>query len=227
VIQTCGRRFKVASPELGLAGVAGDRWTQAVAHYMPWSGSDFKSTAVRGNTFRLGPEIAARVPARGGKPKDGKREMIDNETFDATNRRLCPDGSCIGVLDAQGGCSDCGLRGQDPGEEPVKVSGPDSAKDSDKNSDRDASLAEQAQAPAKAAPAIVPAKAGAQRLEPFDPKRTLCPDGSCIGIVRKGRCTDCSVTLASAQSTAEPQRGNQMGAPERTDVPQDDERTDP
>jgi hypothetical protein len=37
--------------------------------------------------------------------------LPEEEAVIAGDRRLCPDGNCIGILDADGRCVICGLRG--------------------------------------------------------------------------------------------------------------------
>lgn len=50
----------------------------------------------------------------------------------------------------------------------------------------------------------------------FDPKRRLCPDGSCVGIISPdGRCTVCARTASAAAAGQEPQSadGDHPGEP--------------
>ena len=58
--------------------------------------------------LKPGPSPLKGHPA---KPQTrGQRTMTMEEgaSFDPRRRRLCPDGACVGVLDEQGRCSDCG-----------------------------------------------------------------------------------------------------------------------
>ena len=94
------------------------------------------------------------------------------------HRRLCPDGGCIGVIGSDGKCRVCGRvaggassaaapEGFVPAEEP----------DEDENDEAE----DQDEAPAAVA------AAGA-----FDPKRRLCPDGECLGVIgADGVCNVC------------------------------------
>jgi hypothetical protein len=51
----------------------------------------------------------------------------------------------------------------------------------------------------------------------FDPRRQLCPDGSCIGVIGPdGRCTECGAPETSGNAAAVP-------APETTDELVDDD----
>jgi hypothetical protein len=87
---------------------------------------------------------------------------MEEPAFDPS-RRLCPDGSCVGVIGADGRCSVC-----------ARTAG--------------AAVAELAGASAaeSAAAELVDAASG------FDPTRRLCDDGSCVGVVgADGLCGTC------------------------------------
>jgi hypothetical protein len=100
----------------------------------------------------------------------------ENKTFDPSRRRLCPDGSCIGLLDEAGRCKECGqvagaARGPVP--PPIPVDDPDDALEE---------MAAEESSSGDEAPA-------------FDPNRRLCPDGSCVGVLDAGgRCGVCGRT---------------------------------
>ncbi len=93
-------------------------------------------------------------------------------------RRLCPDGSCIGVIGSDGKCSVCGL--SDAGTASDGSTAPsgekeswDAGADDAPDADGDASSRED----------------GATA---FDPSRRLCPDDTCIGVIGKdNRCSVC------------------------------------
>jgi hypothetical protein len=108
-------------------------------------------------------------------------EPTDPEVFDPRRRRLCPDGSCVGVIGADGRCSVCGTAapGAAPGLGPEAFAGgcADDLGDGPIEADADAATAEPAEG------------AG------FDAARALCPDGACIGVLGPGgRCTVCGRT---------------------------------
>src|SRR3990170_3139005 len=42
------------------------------------------------------------------------KKKADDEAIDFASRRLCPDGSCIGVIGADGRCKVCGKAGEGP-----------------------------------------------------------------------------------------------------------------
>jgi hypothetical protein len=96
-------------------------------------------------------------------------EDADAETpFDPTRRRLCADGACVGVLGDDGRCRVCG-RTEAQAAAGEDVAALDVAKDD-------------APAGAEAGPA-----GGG-----FDPKRRLCDDGSCVGVIGDdGACRVC------------------------------------
>jgi hypothetical protein len=100
----------------------------------------------------------------------------ENKSFDLSRRRLCPDGSCIGLLDESGRCKECGQvagAARSPAPAPLAV--------------EDADLDDVAAGTA--------AEAGADDAPAFDPSRRLCPDGSCVGVLdAAGRCGVCGRT---------------------------------
>jgi hypothetical protein len=85
---------------------------------------------------------------------------------DFTDRQLCPDGGCIGVIGADGRCKECGR-------------GADGALVAD-------------EAPVSVADEPLAAEAGA--IDPDFDDRRLCPDGNCIGLVGDdGHCRICGL----------------------------------
>jgi hypothetical protein len=96
-----------------------------------------------------------------------KEEMAMNDD-DWENRTLCSDESCIGVIGPDGRCKECGKLNEEsqPAEsdEPQGVAEPDN----------DIAESEPAQA------------------DNDWENRTLCSDGSCIGVIGpNGRCKEC------------------------------------
>lgn len=97
-------------------------------------------------------------------------------------RRLCPDGSCVGVISADGRCTVCGTAAgaAGPGQPDHAAGGQDAWTDD--------------------APALDAEGAGLGGLElsaDFDPKRRLCDDGSCVGVIgADGACTVCGMKAA-------------------------------
>ena len=121
---------------------------------------------------------------------------LEPETFDAQKRRLCPDGSCVGLLDPEGRCRACG-RVNAAGDAPDTLldyagspaladdiaawengpDGPNSGHHTGEHVNRSGSVGGQ-----------------------FDPTRRLCPDGDCVGVLdAQGRCKECGRTDASAK----------------------------
>jgi hypothetical protein len=98
-------------------------------------------------------------------------------TFNPADRRLCPDGSCIGIVGSDGRCRVCGRAGDGS----VAASAP--ARDAgqhDDDGDNDSLSAGEAESGAEAGGGT------------FRPDRRLCEDGSCVGVIGAGDvCTVC------------------------------------
>lgn len=98
--------------------------------------------------------------------------MTDETEFDPNARRLCPDGSCIGLIGPDGRCTQCG-----------RASG--SASDSIAST-QGGKLALDDSPVAGASPASTDSGEG------FNSGRRLCDDGTCLGVVGDdGRCSVC------------------------------------
>lgn len=104
--------------------------------------------------------------------------MSETSKFDP-KRRLCPDGSCIGVVGPDGRCGECGrTAGAAPAASADGAGAP--------APEREASGEDEPEEVAEAAPA-----------GDFDARRRLCDDGSCVGIVgADGRCNVCGLGAA-------------------------------
>jgi len=101
-------------------------------------------------------------------------------TFNPAQRRLCPDGSCIGVVGADGRCRVCGRAGDGSAAATAPAWGAAQPDDDDGN-DTDDSLA------AGAGDSGGEGGGGA-----FRPDRRLCDDGSCVGVIGAGDvCSVC------------------------------------
>lgn len=100
---------------------------------------------------------------------------LNDQPFDPNQRRLCPDGSCVGVIGEDGKCKLCGTA--DPAGPPapsLSIVAPPSDEPN----------------PVAAAPADQAAAEGG-----FDPHRRLCGDDTCIGVLdEQGRCKVCGRT---------------------------------
>jgi hypothetical protein len=100
----------------------------------------------------------------------------DKESSFDPRRRLCPDGSCVGIIGSDGKCTVCGTA--DPGGEATAAStswdGEDDQHDAADGDPADGSLAAEAGEPG------------------FAPNRRLCSDDSCIGVIgQDNRCSEC------------------------------------
>jgi hypothetical protein len=98
--------------------------------------------------------------------------MSANE-HEIARRRLCPDGSCTGVIGDDGRCRECGRDAA--GAAPPKAPTPNAAHRPDDPGER------------PGAEAAVGAGEAA-----FDAGRKLCADGSCLGVIGPdGACNVC------------------------------------
>lgn len=109
------------------------------------------------------------------------------DDFDPDGRALCPDDACIGLLDSDGRCKECGRQGTAAtGAERVRS---DSAL---RDAEDDAAQVDAA----ASSPAPADAGAAEEDGEAFS-DRQLCADPSCIGVLDvKGRCKECGRAAA-------------------------------
>jgi hypothetical protein len=111
-------------------------------------------------------------------------EPAEDTSWD--QRRLCPDGGCVGVVGPGGACTTCGK--VDPeagiGAASVEASGASGAGDDDSDDGSDDSDDDDGSDDPSSA---------ATTAEPGDEwqRRRLCEDGACIGVVIDGRCNTC------------------------------------
>ena len=103
-------------------------------------------------------------------------ESEKESTFNP-QRRLCPDGSCIGILGSDGKCTVCGNYDQDA------VGVPPPVPLADTPSDKTRGEPEESETNALASG--------------FDPNRRLCSDDNCIGVIGEDdRCRLCGKPVA-------------------------------
>ena len=90
-------------------------------------------------------------------------------------REVCPDGSCIGVIGANGLCKVCGRAAQNWGAQRNPDDDGDEDEDEDDGADGDDAETENTD----------------RRGDAWD-NRTLCSDGACTGVIGpSGRCSVC------------------------------------
>jgi hypothetical protein len=119
---------------------------------------------------------------------------MTDTAFDS-KRRLCPDGSCVGVIGSDGRCSVCGRNAS--GKPDMALVGAARADDTT----ADDTLAEDARE--DEAHAVAAAGGSPAAGSGFDPSRRLCEDGSCVGVIGPdGRCSVCGQE-ATAKAKAE------------------------
>jgi len=122
---------------------------------------------------------------------------MEENAFNPSRRRLCPDGACVGLLGSDGRCRVCGRRG-DGGATADNVP----ADADDAGDDRAADAAGPADASADADEndgdrLAADSGAGAGGGAGFRADRRLCDDGSCVGIVdANGVCAVCGLRAA-------------------------------
>ena len=99
-----------------------------------------------------------------------------SESFDPQRRRLCTDGSCVGVVGADGRCRVCGLAHPEGGAAAAVYPPVEDADGDDLEADDSSALQ----------------AADAEPGSGFNPARGLCPDGACVGVMGPdGRCKVC------------------------------------
>ena len=92
--------------------------------------------------------------------------MDEEPVFDPATRRLCPDGSCVGILGRDGRCTECGRTGDSM------------------SAEADMALADSAQE------GLMPESPSVDGG--FDSGRRLCDDGACTGVIgASGACGVC------------------------------------
>ena len=153
----------------------------------------------------------AEAPARAAKRTRPSTGTGGGGDFEA--RRLCPDGACVGLLDARGVCKVCGAVDETAahgdaafedrdGDDEGDVDDPDAASaavDGDRDDDDDGVEDDDAFADAAGAgddddgeedddeDDDVPAARASERLAADDEDagddRRLCPDGGCVGLI--------------------------------------------
>ena len=103
-------------------------------------------------------------------------ESDDDSTFNP-RRRLCPDGSCVGIIGDDGKCTVCGTSDAGAGAStaPTELAGDASDE-----------------------PGIEASEAGSEDgPSGFDPNRRLCGDDACIGVLGEdNRCPVCGKLAA-------------------------------
>jgi hypothetical protein len=110
--------------------------------------------------------------------------MDDQTGFDA-KRRLCPDGTCTGIVDRDGKCSECGRMVGGGGSDRMTVPLVMVPQVEDRGSASTLDDGGDGTPPAATAPP-------GGDYSGFDPQRRLCVDGACVGVIgSNGACTVC------------------------------------
>ncbi len=104
-------------------------------------------------------------------------ESESNRIFNP-RRRLCPDGSCIGIIGSDGRCSVCGTVDRGATAQSPDIPLPPDDTPDDVNVESDETATDEAAADGS--------------TSGFDPKRRLCRDDDCIGVIGEDdRCRVC------------------------------------
>jgi hypothetical protein len=142
--------------------------------------------------------------------------MSPDEGFEPARRELCPDGSCIGLIGADGRCKVCGTVSPSAVADPrhqgmvALEEGESGAEDEDDRElcpdgacigligdDGRCNVCGRERA-AKEAWENEGGAEGPIEVEGGDEDRELCPDGSCIGLIGpNGRCKVCGLARGS------------------------------
>ncbi len=121
----------------------------------------------------------------------------ESSDLDWENRTLCSDGNCIGVIGPDGRCKECGkpydAAVEDLIEDPErKESAPQEEESTEPLTEETTDAPTENDQPQRSAP-------DADQDEEPDAdweSRTLCSDGSCIGVIGPdGRCKECGKPL--------------------------------
>jgi len=130
---------------------------------------------MRGSTTQDSARSAATPPPAHRSDDDRPPSGAETDAF-GEDRQLCPDGACIGVLDASGRCSECGQPPIDAVHAHPPPPDPSAARPPAPAGDDETTAAEDAFA-----------------------DRELCPDGACIGVLdTHGRCKLCGMDAAKS-----------------------------
>jgi hypothetical protein len=122
---------------------------------------------------------------------------MEESAFNSSQRRLCPDGSCVGLLDSDGRCRVCGTQGDAGAPAGAASASPPAAEAGDDFVDADADAdTDTADTDTDDAAAEKSAAAGATGSG-FKADRRLCDDGSCVGVIgASGVCSVCGQRAA-------------------------------
>jgi len=146
--------------------------------------------------------------------------MTPDEGFEPARRELCPDGSCVGLIGADGRCKVCGTVSPSAVADPRRqgMVAPD-GEDTDDEADDDRELCpdgacigligadgrcntcgKMRDGAAAVTGSLGSLAEGAILVEADDDEsRELCPDGACIGLIGPdGRCKVCGLARGSA-----------------------------
>jgi hypothetical protein len=113
--------------------------------------------------------------------------MSNEASFDPSDRQLCDDGACLGVI-VDGKCNVCGSASASGS---PRESGSGGGSGVAEGSPRDPGSGGSGGGGSSAMMASAD-------TETFDPDRQLCPDGACTGVVGSdGKCKECGRSAAS------------------------------
>ena len=114
------------------------------------------------------------------------------------HREVCPDGSCTGVIGAEGRCKICGHVSptwDNERERGMVVDAPSDDDDDDEYEDDYEDGDEDAVAARGSDPALAALMPDADTGDLEWNRRTLCPDGTCVGVLSTNKvCSVCGKT---------------------------------
>lgn len=124
----------------------------------------------------------------------GKNKDITQTDFYWETRTLCSDESCIGVINSEGYCKECGKKFE--GELPEFGAPAEVETSAEKPQPEET----KAQEPAAGIAVSTSQDSGDSKLESYWKNRMLCSDESCIGVIGPdGRCRECGKPFKNGQ----------------------------
>ena len=181
--------------------------------------TDDEHPEAESDSGKTNPADANREPDAPEEPE----EPEEDGAADLSDRVLCPDGACIGIIGPNGRCKVCGTpldpsasKAEDDDTSDGDASDDDASDDDDGASDDDDGASDDDTSDDDTSDD----DDGASDDAPDLASRVLCSDGACIGVVGpNGRCKECGKPYSGEEPAEEP-------ADEPADEPSDADPAD-